>query len=390
MKIVRLKKCINIVQLSAFLLLVGMTGTANAHGSDSRNNLEEPKSKVIISGKVINEYGEEMSGAYVLEKDEVNGTITDVDGMFSIEVNEGATLVVSYVGYLTQDVFPDGRTKLEIILEEGMQSPDGDDEVAVAFGRIRRDAFTGAAGVVKSDDLGRTLVNNPLNALAGRVSGVQLTHSSSQPGSTPSVNIRGYGSISSGTEPLIVVDGTPFDGDLNLINAGDIESMTVLKDAASGALYGLRGANGVIMITTKRGTGGDARVTFDSKWGYNFKGVRNYETVNSRQFYETYYKMLYNDRFYGENSSRDEAWINADKYLPGEIGYIVYTPPEGERLMRDYGAVHPDATLGAIHPGGDEGQKFWLQPDDWEKEASQNGFRQEYSLSVSGASNRIS
>lgn len=147
---------------------------------------------------------------------------------------------------------------------------------------------------MKSEELAKVQVTNAASALAGRVAGLQINNSSSQLGSSPSITIRGVSSISSGTEPLIVIDGMPFDGDLSLVNTNDIETMTVLKDAASNALYGARGANGVIMITTKRATSSDAKITFDAKWGVNQKGLRNYKTTNAREFFETYYNMLYN------------------------------------------------------------------------------------------------
>ncbi|WP_232001501.1 STN domain-containing protein [Proteiniphilum saccharofermentans] len=220
--------------------------------------------KKTITGKVRDNNSEAIIGANIMEKGTTNGTVTDIDGNFTLSVENNAVLHVSYIGYITQDIPTTGRTILEIVLQEDLKSLD--EVVVVAFGKMKKEAFTGSAGVMKSDDLVKAQVSNPASALAGRVAGVQLSNSSSQLGSSPSITIRGFGSISSDTEPLIVVDGMPFDGDLNLINSSDIESMTVLKDAASNALYGARGANGVIMITTKRGTSGDAKITFDSKW----------------------------------------------------------------------------------------------------------------------------
>lgn len=233
-----------------------------------------------------------MIGASVVEVGTTNGIMTDMDGKFELSIKSSGSLQVSYVGFVTQTIKPGNKNNIQIILQEDNQALD--EVVVVAFGKSTKEAFTGSAGVMKSDDLLKAQVSNPAQALAGRVAGVQLSNSSAQPGSSPSITIRGFGSISSDTEPLIVVDGMPFDGDLNLINSNDIESMTVLKDAASNALYGARGANGVIMITTKKGKNGDAKVTVDAKWGANSNGLQNYKTTNAQQFYETYYKMLYN------------------------------------------------------------------------------------------------
>ena len=331
-------------------------------------------------------------GASVVEVGTTNGIMTDMDGKFELSVKANGSLQVSYVGFVTQTIKPGNKNNIQIILQEDNQALD--EVVVVAFGKSTKEAFTGSAGIMKSDDLLKAQVSNPAQALAGRVAGVQLSNSSSQPGSSPSITIRGFGSISSDTEPLIVVDGMPFDGDLNLINSNDIESMTVLKDAASNALYGARGANGVIMITTKKGKNGDAKVSVDAKWGANSNGLQNYKTTNAQQFYETYYKMLYN--YYitepGGSMSATDAHALANQHLTNSSsgvgpGYMIYTVPEGQDFIQQGGVMNPGATMGALYDYN--GQKFWLQADDWEEIGLQNGFRQEYNVSVSGASERI-
>ena len=183
-----------------------------------------------VTGVVKDENGEPVIGASVVEVGTTNGIMTDMDGKFELSVKANGSLQVSYVGFVTQTIKPGNKNNIQIILQEDNQALD--EVVVVAFGKSTKEAFTGSAGIMKSDDLLKAQVSNPAQALAGRVAGVQLSNSSSQPGSSPSITIRGFGSISSDTEPLIVVDGMPFDGDLNLINSNDIESMTVLKDAA--------------------------------------------------------------------------------------------------------------------------------------------------------------
>lgn len=345
-----------------------------------------------ITGKVVDINGESIIGVNVLEVGTTNGTVTDINGDFELNVANNATIHITYIGYHEQTISTTGSKQFEIVLTEDQTSLD--EVVVVAFGKMAREAFTGSAGVIKSDELTKAQVSNPVSALAGRVAGVQLSNSSSQLGSSPSITIRGFGSISSDTEPLIIVDGMPYDEDLNLINPSDIESMTVLKDAASNALYGARGANGVIMITTKRGRGGDTKITFDSKWGSNSNGLKNYETTNSQQFYETYYKMLNNYYLTSEGGSLSaaEAHTTANSHLINSAsgvgpGYMVYSVPNGEDFIQQGGVMNPNATMGALYNFNN--QKFWLQADDWEKEGLQNGFRQEYNISLSGASDRI-
>lgn len=345
-----------------------------------------------VTGIVKDEKGEAVIGASVVEVGTSNGVITDMDGRFELSINPTHSLQISYVGYVTQTIQPGKRTNLQVVLQEDNQALD--EVVVVAFGKMTKEAFTGSAGVMKSDDLLKAQVTNPAEALAGRVAGVQLSNTSSQLGSSPSITIRGFGSISSDTEPLIVVDGMPFDGNLNLINSNDIESMTVLKDAASNALYGARGANGVIMITTKKGKNGDAKVSFDAKWGANSNGLKNYKTTDARQFYETYYKMLYN--YYvtepGGGLSTNDAHTLANQHLTNASsgvgpGYMVYSVPQGQDFIQQGGVMNPNASMGTLYNYNN--QQFWLQADDWEEEGLQNGFRQEYNASVSGASDRI-
>ncbi len=345
-----------------------------------------------LTGVVKDENGETIIGASVIEVGTSNGVITDMDGKFELSIQANSSIQISYVGYTTETVNPGNRNNLQIILKEDTQTLD--EVVVVAFGKMTKEAFTGSAGIVKSEDLLKSQVSNPAQALAGRVAGLQLGNSSSQLGSSPQITIRGFGSVSSDTEPLIVVDGMPFDGDLNLINPSDIETMTVLKDAASNALYGARGANGVIMITTKRGQTGEAKVSFDAKWGVNTNGLKLYKTTNAQQFYETYYKMLNN--YYtterGGGMSASEAHALANQHLTNSSsgvgpGYMVYTVPSGQDFIQQGGIMNPNATLGSLYTYNN--QQFWLQPDDWEKEGLQNGFRQEYNVSVSGASDRI-
>lgn len=341
-----------------------------------------------VSGTVVGGDGQPIAGATVIVVGTTTGTTTSANGDFVLSAPANGSLQVSFIGYQTETVAIAGKTTIAVTLHEDAQAID--DVVVVAFGTMKKDAFTGAATVVKSEDIAKTQSGNVAQALAGKVAGVQMVNSSGQPGSSPSIHIRGFGSISAGKEPLYVVDGMPYEGDLANLNPSDIESMTVLKDASSNALYGARGANGVIMITTKKGKAGDAVVNVDAKIGVNSRAVQEYNFIdNTALYYETHYNALKN--FAMENYQDDmraHQWalnnmINSSSY---GLGYNVYTVPEGQDLIGSNGKLNPNATLGRkISYNGEE---YWLQPDDWNEEAYRTSVRQEYNMSISAASDR--
>ncbi|MFR9526343.1 MAG: SusC/RagA family TonB-linked outer membrane protein [Rikenellaceae bacterium] len=346
-----------------------------------------------VSGSVFDESGAPVVGATIIIEDTHAGTTTGADGSFAISAPVDGVISVSYVGYVSQSVQIAGRTKLAFVLVADATLLD--DVVVVAFGTAKKEAFTGSAKVVESDEIGKVQSTSVANALIGRVSGVQTTSSSGSLGSSPSIRIRGFGSMSTtvNSEPLWVVDGVPFSGDLNLINTADIESMTVLKDAASNALYGSRGANGVIMVTTKKASRGEAKVSFDAKMGVNAKATKNYDIVdNAGEYYEMHYAALKNSR---TNSGYDEAYAhqwaasNLTGNSNGGLGYNVYSVPEGEYLIGSNGKLNPNATYGNIVTGSD-GTEYLLQGDDWMEEAYQTGVRQEYNVNISAANERSS
>ena len=355
---------------------------------------------LTVKGVVTDQEGEPLIGATVTEVGKpTNATSTDMDGKYQIVVPSTATLQVSYVGYVTATVKVEGHPEVNIILATNTEALD--EVVVVAFGKMKKEAFTGSAGVLKADDINKSQVSTATQALAGRVAGVQLTNSSSQLGSEPTITIRGLGSISSGTTPLIVVDGMPYDGDIALINPADIESMTVMKDAASNALYGARGANGVVMITT-RNSGGQAKVSVDMKWGGNSKALQEYDKLNGKQFYETFYTSLKNYYMadsYAKNKGLDAPLSAAEAHKLANYnlmnttatgigpGYMVYTVPNGQDFIMDNGKMNSAATLGALYSY--QGTDLWLQPDDWAEVGLQTGLRQEYNATVSGGMNGL-
>ncbi|MEB2777892.1 TonB-dependent receptor [Algoriphagus sp. D3-2-R+10] len=228
-----------------------------------------------VSGTVTDETGVPLPGATVRIKGSLNGTVTDLDGKFSIEVGEDAVLQISYVGYILQEVSVNGQSTIAIQLE-----PDAtqlDELVVVGYGTQKRSDVTGAIGSVKSEDFNKGLVSNPVDLLQGKIAGVNIASTSGEPGATQNVIIRGVGSLRSGTQPLYVLDGFLLDNSntgiasnpLNFLNPNDIESIDVLKDASATALYGSRASNGVIVITTKKGKSGTTQLNFSASTAWS-------------------------------------------------------------------------------------------------------------------------
>ena len=347
-----------------------------------------------IKGAVISaDDGEPLPGASVKILGEKTGTITNIDGEFTIQVPEANTrLEFSHIGMKSRIIR--ARNGMRIALDADNQLLD--EVMVVAYGTAKKSSFTGSAAMVKSEDIAKMQVNNPVEALRGKVAGVQMTNTSGAPGQTqPTIRIRGINSINAGTTPLYVIDGVPTGSnfDLNNINPQDIESMSVLKDAAASALYGARGANGVVIITTKKGRQGSTSITVDAKWGSNSRGVPNYDLITDPgQYYEMWYGALNAYAKEGLKYSDNQAYLWANQHLttddaPG-LGYNVYTVPDGQNLIGRNGRLNPNATLGRLHTYN--GQQYMLYPDDWADETYRNGLRQEYSISANGSNDKAS
>jgi TonB-linked SusC/RagA family outer membrane protein len=286
----------------------------------------------------------------------------------------------------TQEEAVSGRTTINVVLT--METKQLEDVVVVAYGTTTKERFTGSVATVKNDKLIQRQTSNVTNALSGQVAGVQTISANGQPGSAATVRIRGIGSMSASNSPLYVVDGVPYDGTLSAINNADIESLSVLKDASASAIYGARGANGVILVTTKRGKTGEAVVTVDARVGSNSRAVPSYEVMTDpAMYYETFYKALYNSKTQSGSGIAEahtyarNALLNVDA---GGLGYQVYTVPLGEYLIGTNGKLNPKATLG--YYDGD----YYYTPDNWYNELFDKGnLRQEYNVSVSGATEKI-
>ncbi|MCR4852604.1 MAG: TonB-dependent receptor [Prevotella sp.] len=307
---VRLSKKIVLLGLcSAVGLFSPSTAVAAAEGSA----VAATQQSKTVTGYVGDSQGA-LIGATVQEKGTTNGVVTDFDGNFSLNVKPGATLVVSYVGYITKEVAVGNNSHLSIQLEE--EGHNLNEVVVIGYGTQRREAVTGSVANVGGEKLNQIAATNAAQALQGRVAGVLMTQTSSQPGAEMQIRIRGQRSLSASNDPLIVLDGIPFMGQLSDINPTDIKSMDILKDASATAIYGSRGANGVIIITTVKGyQGAPAKVSYN---GYvSFKTIfKKYPMMDGATFSQMRkYAGLYENSL-EESDATDYDW-QEDFYQTG-------------------------------------------------------------------------
>ena len=242
-----------------------------------------PVLQFMINGTIKDQDGNPLPGANVVEKGTTNGVTADFDGNFSIEVvDDNAVLLVSYIGFGTKEVPIDGQSNIDIVLEEAAAGLD--EVVVVGYGTVKKGDVTGAVSTVSEEDITALPTTDVQQALKGRSAGVRVIQSSGQPGSSVQIQIRGGNSYLGDNNPLYVVDGFPITGSIDFLNPSDIQTIDILKDASATAIYGSRGANGVVMITTKGGKKGEqGRVDFQSYYGVQ-EVLGTYDLMNSSQF----------------------------------------------------------------------------------------------------------
>lgn len=332
---------------------------------------------IDVRGRVIDEKGLPLGGASVKQKSGSKAVGTDASGNFAIKgVEKGAILVVSYLGYLPKEVKATENMG-DIKLEEDAKALN-DVVINVAYGTSKKSAFTGAVASVNAADLAERPVTNVLSALAGAAPGIQVNAGSGQPGAGPSIRLRGFGSINASNDPLYVVDGIQYDGNIGNLNPDDIESISVLKDAASSALYGSSAANGVILITTKKGRVNKEQLTFRAMQGVTSRGVPEYETVNAYQYYPLAWQAFRNSLVYpstGTGISLDAANTMASNEIKNLLMNNPFNVGDKEIVGKD-GLLNPNAQL-----------KY---PDDldWLDGVKRKGARADYSMAVSGGSEK--
>lgn len=326
--------------------------------------------EIRVSGTVVSE-GEPLPGVSVLVKGTTTGTITDIDGKYSLLAPADGTLVFSFVGLKAEEHKINNRTTINVdLLSDSKQL---DEVMVVAYATAKKYSFTGAASTVKGEEIAKLQTSSVSRALEGTVAGLQASASSGQPGTDAEIRIRGIGSINASSAPLYVVDGVPFDGSVNSINPEDIASMTVLKDAASAALYGSRGANGVIIITTKQGQSGKATVNVKVSFGGSNRAVRDYDRVNTNQYFELYWEALRNQYALDTaNFTPEAAAAQASKDL---VKKLMKTGPN------PYGSNYPQpvGTDGKLLEGATPLWDF-----NWSDAMEQQALRTEVGLSISG------
>ena len=359
-----------------FTLLVASIGIATAQ-------------TLTVTGTVVAESdGQPVVGAYVLVNGTTLGTITNDKGEFGIRnvPADAKEIIVTFLGMSTASA-PVQAEPVRVVMKEDQNYLD--ETIVVAYGTATKSSFTGSATMVKSETIENRIATNVTTALAGTAPGVQVISSSGDPASNgSSIVIRGIGSMSASNTPLYVVDGMPYDGSISDINPNDVESISVLKDAAASAIYGARGANGVVLITTKRASSNEVNVKVDAKWGSNSRLIPQYDVISDPAlYYETHYKRMYNQMLYAGYTSA-EAYAYADANIfneqNGGLGYQVYTIPEGEKFIGTNFKLNPNAKLG--YSDGE----YYYTPDDWYNESFHNSFRQEYNIAVSGSKDKLS
>ena len=333
-----------------------------------------------ITGKVTNaESGEPIPGVSIVVKSQSTvGTTSDMDGNYGLEVpSDAEALVFSFVGMQTQEVSINGRTTIDVKLKP--QVKEMEEVVVTAFGVTKKESFTGSADVVDAEKIEEQNVSNITKGLEGIAPGIQVQNSSGQPGADSEIRIRGFGSVNASSDPLYVVDGVPYSGSMNAINPNDIKNITVLKDATATALYGARGANGVINITTKSGTGTEgSTVNYNFEQGISSRAYPEYEMVNSEEYIELMWEGYRNSLYYGGTAGNmEEAGEIAARgggsnpSVIGNLGnYNPFDVKASNLINPNTGNVNPDAEL--------------MYGNNWQDEMFRLGDRSEHNLSFSG------
>ncbi|MDX9882410.1 MAG: SusC/RagA family TonB-linked outer membrane protein [Prolixibacteraceae bacterium] len=327
-----------------------------------------------ISGTVTSaDDGSSIPGVSVSVKGTSLGTITDFEGKYIIRVPQNATtLVFSFVGMKTQEQ-PISGTSINVQLGTDMIGVD--EVVVVGYGTTTKQSFAGSVKTIKNENIQSKSVSNVSQSLAGEAAGVRVINTSGQPGTTATIRIRGFGSVNGNRDPLYVLDGVPFSGSLNSINPNDIESTTILKDATATAIYGSRGANGVILLTTKSGKAGTSAIEVDIKTGVNVSGLPRYSTIKSPEEYiELSWEALYNKGI-ASNNADPVAYANNTLFSASGI-----TPKYN--LWKVQGTELIDPETRKIQSG--VSRKY--DPENWEDYGFQNSSRTEVNLTFRGGS----
>lgn len=328
----------------------------------------------VVTGTVTSAAdGSTIPGVQVIVKGTTLGVTTDMDGNYRLTVPETATILqFTFIGMKTVEREIGDLTTINLTMEEDLLMLD--EVIVIAYGSAKKSAFTGAATQINADKIEGRPITSITRAIEGQSAGVQVTSGSGQPGSGQNIRIRGFGSYGASNSPLFVVDGVPYSGDFNQINPDDVESITILKDAASTALYGNKAANGVVLITTKKGKGSKGTLTFNMSNGYVSRSQPEFETIDAFAYYPVMWEALRNAKISG---GADLATANqeASNEIIDELGYNPFNVPNDQIVGID-GKLNPNARL------------IYGDDLDWEDAVMRNGHRQNYNLSYRGANDK--
>ena len=321
-----------------------------------------------VTGTVVDDNGEPIVGAAVRVAGTKTGTVTDIDGHFSIAAPENSKLTVSYLGMKEQTVKAGQNMKVTLTADQHTL----DDVVVVAYGTAKRQSITGAVTAIDAKDIEKHVATNALSALEGSAPGIQVNSSYGEPGSEPEIRIRGIGTINGSNDPLYVVDGTIYNGNISDLNPNDIASMSVLKDAASAALYGNRASGGVVIITTKSGKGSDKlNLTLNVNQGWSSRGIPEYDRLSAKPWMESYYQALKYSMMSGsQHMSESDAAAYAASHLVSDVVKRNIFDADADKLFDANGKITAN-----VLPGYDD--------LDWEDDIQRTGSRQDYGLSGS-------
>lgn len=329
---------------------------------------------------MVTEEGMPLPGVTVVIQGTQLGTQTDLDGKYSIKAKPGQVLVFSFIG-LKDVKYTVGASSLHnvsMFTDENMM----DEVIVVGYGTSTKESFTGSVTQIDSKEIEKKSVANAVSALAGEAAGVRVITSTGQPGAEPIVRIRGFGSVNGNRDPLYVVDGVPFLGNISSINPSDIETMSVLKDASATAIYGARGANGVVLLTTKSGKGKQSYVEVETRTGVNFRNLPQYDVVRSPEEFIGYtWEGMYNEGKYLEGSPDPVGYANESLFDPDYGIYPAYNMwniTSADQLI--------DPNTGKVRPGVT--RKY--NPEDWADYAFKASKRIETNLKMGGATDKTS
>lgn len=340
-----------------------------------------PGSQVIadnpVKGRITDASGAPLPGVSVRIAKTGKGTVTNARGEFELDAPSTATLVISFVGYMDQELPVNGRSTINVTM--ALDTKGLNEVVVIAYGTANRKTFTGSLAQLEGKALENRPVTNAFSALEGAAPGIQVNAGSGQPGAGPSIRIRGIGSINASSDPLYVVDGVPYSGEISSINPNDIESISLLKDAASSALYGARAANGVVMITTKKGKQRGNHISLRGMQGVTSRGLPEYDRVSAKEYYplmwEAYRNALRKDYSLADANAIASGQVAGKDGIFEQLAYNPFNVANNEIVGTD-GKLNPNASL------------RYAEDLDWEKALQRTGSRGDYNVNFNGNSEK--